>query len=387
MRTFASAFRQPHPFAAASFQRKRPPQNFCMSTPYLKLRIAEITRETEDAVTLHLEHPGGVVIPARPGQFLTLILPFQDEKVRRSYSLSSCTAEGPRLSVTVKRVAGGLVSNYLLDKAQAGQELEALAPIGNFTLETNPQNQRHVVLLGAGSGISPLFAILKAALCEEPQTQVLLIYGNRNEDNIIFKTQLEAVQQQYGPRLQVIPVLSQPKNRGAFEHTGRLNRSKIIRLLEKTGVANYLDTLYFTCGPEGFMEEVKEALKILRIPQDRVLRESFVSKQTAEPDAGEVTLAGEDPTQAYEVQVNYEGAEYQFTVAPNQTILEAALKKGIDLPYSCQSGLCTACRGKCLSGKVHLDESEGLSDAELKEGYVLCCVGHPVTPGVSIEIG
>ncbi|RSK44113.1 ferredoxin--NADP reductase [Hymenobacter rigui] len=367
-----------------------------MSSPYLTLNVVELIQETADAVTIHFERPDRQPIASQPGQFLTLILPCGPggKKERRAYSLSSTPGEAPRLAVTVKRVAGGLVSNYLLDTVRVGQQIDVMAPLGNFTLTPQSGATRSVVLVGAGSGITPLMSMLKAVLREEPRSQVLLVYSNRNEDSVIFARQLQQLEQQYAGRLQVEHVFSQPLRPATeHKHTGRLNRTTLLRILEQRQVPA-AQAEYYLCGPEGMMLEAQAALELLGVPASRIRRESFVaaadSAETAagQPNGhGDVSAAEDDGTiRTRTVTVQYEGAEYQFAVEPNQTILEAALDQDIDLPYSCQAGLCTACRGKCLSGKVHLDEREGLSDAEMKQGYVLICVGHPLTHDVVIEV-
>jgi ring-1,2-phenylacetyl-CoA epoxidase subunit PaaE len=361
-----------------------------MSSPYLNLKVVEVTHETSDAVTIHFEHPDKLAIPYKPGQFLTLILTVDGKEVRRSYSLSSTPHEAPRLAVTIKRVSGGLVSNYLLDHVKVGDEIRVMQPIGNFCLTCAPDNMRHVMLFGAGSGITPLMSILKSVLKEEPNSDVTLLYGNTDEDSIIFKEQLQALEAQYPNRLKVAYIFSQPKQ--ACENRGRMNQSLIIKILERMQMAKIDNAVYYMCGPEGMMEEVRHALDVLHVPAENIFRESFVSnkliEQQQQPQHGDVLSTDDDGeiiTQT--VTIIYEGAEYHVEVQPDQTILEAALDQDVDLPYSCQAGLCTACRGKCLSGKIHLDEREGLSDAELEEGYVLNCVGHPLTSDVVIEIG
>lgn len=362
-----------------------------MSSPYLSLKVVEITRETADAATIHFEHPEKKEITYKPGQFLTLILPIDGKETRRSYSLSSTPLEAPRLAVTVKRVEGGLMSNYLLDNLQVGQEVKVMEPLGNFCLTCAPTNQRQVLLFGAGSGITPLMSILKAVLAEEPNSKVTLLYGNRDEASVIFKEQLQQLESRHPEHLHVEYVYSQPTH--ACDHRGRMNQSMVIKILERLQLAKVQNAVYYMCGPEGMMEEVRHALDVLHVPSDRIFRESFVSSKLTEQQEqqaqhGAVAASdddGEITTQT--VTVIYEGSEYSFVVEPDQTILEAALDQDIDLPYSCQAGLCTACRGKCLSGKVHLDEREGLSDAEMEEGYVLNCVGHPLSSNVVIEIG
>lgn len=383
-----------------------------MNSHTLSLRVVDVTQETPDAITIHFEHPDKKIIASKPGQFLTLLVPVGGQIERRSYSLCSAPFEAPRLSVTVKRVPGGVVSNYLIDTCKPGMEMEVFEPMGTFHVLTGPDKEHNLVLIGAGSGITPLMAMIRAVLHEEPRSKVSLIYGNRNEDSIIFLDQLNQLQSQYPDRLRVQHVLSQPKNgdpkRGAFQtlsslfrkkkapegqaepltrYTGRLNRKMLIEILREMKLTDYLDTEFYLCGPEGMMEEAREALKILKVSPERIHKESFVIPRQKDAAEGEVVAGTEEPDGDHVVTLIYEGTEYQVSVKKGQTILEAGLDQNIDLPYSCQAGLCTACRGKCLSGKVHLEEREGLSDAEIEEGYVLNCVGHPLTDDVVIEIG
>ncbi|CAA9281360.1 MAG: Flavodoxin reductases (ferredoxin-NADPH reductases) family 1 [uncultured Adhaeribacter sp.] len=385
------------------------------------LRVVAITPETADAITLHLEHPDKTPIPYLAGQCLTLLVPVNGKKERRAYSLCSTPAEHPRLSVTVKRVKNGLVSNHLISQIKIGDTLEALAPLGNFYLKPAADNTRNVVLIGAGSGITPLMAMAKAVLQEETKSRVFLIYGNRNENSVIFKDQLQQLTHRFPERLTVEYIYSQPqaaapgteiKVGGIFRklfgkskeespatlpvvsappvYTGRLTRALLLKILEKHNLTDFLNTEYYLCGPPGLMAEAKAALTALHVPAERIFKESFVSSgdNAADINATAAVAGEENSTEIkdQEVTVRYDGHEYTLTVPKNKTILEAALDQDIDLPFSCQAGLCTACRGKCLSGKVHLDEREGLSDAEIAAGYVLTCVGHPLTSNVVIQI-
>ena len=390
-----------------------------MSELNLQLKVVAITRETADAITIHLEHPEKTVIPYQAGQFLTLMVPVNGKKERRAYSLCSSPVEQPRLSVTVKRVKGGLLSNYLIDKLKVGDSLEVLAPMGNFNLIPAAVNRRTVVLIGAGSGITPLMAMAKSVLHHETASQVRLIYANRNEESVIFKNQLKTLEQQYPEQFRVTHIYSQPaaleitaKSNASFfgrlfgkskettpvsspvedlnvSYSGRLNRKMLLTILEKLEVPNAPATEFYLCGPEGLMEEAKAALQTWQVPSNQIFKESFVSSGHNFVNTGVGTGLEEETTiiQDQVVTILFEGQEHVVEVAKDETILEAALNQGIDLPFSCQAGLCTACRGKCLSGKVHLDEREGLSDAEVAQGYVLTCVGHPLTKEVIIEIG
>jgi ring-1,2-phenylacetyl-CoA epoxidase subunit PaaE len=349
---------------------------------YINLKVKEVIKETEDAITLVFENPDQGNLDYNPGQFLTLILPVDGDKIRRSYSL--CTAVGVDQfpAVTVKKVINGKASNYLLNNVKPGSSIEVMKPMGTFTTQVNPKNKRAIVLIGAGSGITPLMGISKAILNGEPESKVFLVYGNRNEQTIIFKQKLEEMSNRFSGRFFVDYVLSQPSAAWS-SHKGRLSQSLIIKMLESFGRLDFSQAEYFICGPDGMMQEAQNALRILNVSEDKIKKESFVSSVSAD-STGEVVETSQSATQ--EVMIIYSGSEYKFVVPKGKTILEAALDLNIDLPYSCQSGMCTACMGKCKSGKVHLDHPDGLSDKEIAQGFVLTCVGTPVSGNVVIEI-
>lgn len=351
---------------------------------YYQLKVIEIIQETSDAITIVFEAPQGG-LHYKAGQFLTLITNIDGTEIRRSYSLctSMLTDENP--AVTVKRVEGGRMSNFLADSVKVGDAIKVMEPMGKFTTDLDPVKKRHIVLFGGGSGITPLLAITKEILHGEPNSIISLIYANRNIDTIIFREKLETIQRDFEGRFHVIHILDDaPLNwQGP---SGLLNPEKLKELMERIPDWGVENTQYLMCGPEGMMNNIDTILTTLNIPKGNIFRESFVAGITHKK---EVIVESEDDSKpkAHQVTIIYEGEEYKFIVEPDKTILETALSKDIDLPYSCQSGLCTACRGKCLSGKVKLDEEEGLSEAELSEGYVLTCVGHPLTDDVVIEIG
>ena len=349
------------------------------------MKVKDVVRETSDAVTISFWHPINEEVRYQPGQFLTFLLNINGQKIRRSYSMASSPHVDVSLAVSVKRVPGGLASNYLCDRIRSGDVLETLEPMGTFVPKLDPQNRRTLVLIGAGSGITPLFSMAKSALHVEPNSRVWLIYGNRNQPSIIYKSHLDAMEQAYGKsRFQATHILSQPAN-GWTGLEGRLNQHIITKMLDQLPATERQNASFYLCGPDGMMAEARSALSLVGVSAERVHKESFVQIPVL---AGEVV---EEPVTAAEsgspeVTILYEGSEYKFAVAPHQTILEAALDLDIDLPYSCQAGMCTACLGRCVSGKVKLDEEDGLSESELKAGYVLTCVAHPVGNDVIIEI-
>ncbi len=339
-------------------------------TGFSKVKVKEVVKETADAVSIHFEPTEKVSY--KSGQFFTVAVNVNGKDERRAYSLCSSPFVDEFPAVAVKRVDGGKVSNYLNDEVKAGDELLLMPPIGNFTTDFNASNTRHIVLFGGGSGITPLISIAKSALDQEPNSQVTLVYANRNESSVIFKSAIESMQ---SDRFNVVHVLEEaPEN---FEgHSGRITSDVIKEVLS---TVNSEQAEYFMCGPGPMMDVVMDTLVGMNLPSDKIHKESFVSEAAEEPVSDEVV--------AREVTVIYDDEEFKYTVEPNETILEKGLEEDIDLPFSCQSGLCTACRGKCISGKVKMMEDEGLSEAEIDEGYVLPCVSHPLTDDVVIEIG
>jgi ring-1,2-phenylacetyl-CoA epoxidase subunit PaaE len=349
---------------------------------HLSLKVKEVVKETADAISIYFEQPASGAIQYKSGQFFTLIAEINGKKERRAYSLCTSPFVDPSPGVTVKRVEGGLMSNHLNQNLKAGDSIEVLEPIGNFTTTFDSSNKRHIVLFGGGSGITPLMSIAKSALDQEPDSKVSLVYANRDLNSIIFKTSLQKMEADHADRFKVIHVLGDVPADWTG-HSGFLTQEIIKQSLTDFPQFSANMTEYFMCGPGPMMDIVEQSLAALSIPKAQVHKESFTSDLSKK----EAPATDSDKIIARQVTIIYDGEEHKYLVAPGQTILERGLEEDIDLPFSCQSGLCTACRGKCLSGKVKMDEDEGLSEAELNEGYVLPCVSHPMTDDVVIEIG
>lgn len=363
------------------FKKKEEPIN--NGPHYYDLKVKQIVKETKDAISVVFEQPSNK-INYKAGQFLTLIVMVNGKEVRRAYSLCSSPFNDTDLVVTVKRVDKGLMSNWLPDNLKAGERVKVMAPTGHFTTDYKKENKRHLVMFAGGSGITPMMSIIKSTLTQEPDSICSLIYCNRDIDSIIFKDAFDQLQITHAGRLHVIHVLdTAPMNWQGY--SGLLNREMLTKLFERIPDWGIGSTTYLMCGPEGMMKNVEALLAERSIPKEKIFKESFVQGTINKEEKKEVVSSGEK--KAREVTIRYDGEEYKVLVEPDRTILETALDQGIDLPYSCQSGLCTACRGKALSGQVKLDEEEGLSQSERAEGYVLTCVGHPLTDDVVIEIG
>ena len=363
-----------------SEKKEQPPVN--NGPHYFDLKVKNIINETKEAITIVFEQPA-TKIGYKSGQFLTLIVTVQGKEVRRAYSLCSSPFVDQDLAVSIKRVDKGLMSNWLPDNLKIGNTVKVMEPMGNFTTEFKKENKRHLVLFAGGSGITPMMSIIKSTMAQEPESICSLIYCNRDVDSIIFRNEFDQLQTNDQGRLHVIHVLDNaPMNWQGY--SGLLNHDMLVKLFERIPDWGIEKTTYLMCGPEGMMKNVEMLLDSHHIPKDKIFKESFVTgvldkDKKAEPASTELKVR--------EVTIRYDGKEFKVVVQPNSTILETALDNGIDLPFSCQSGLCTACRGKALSGKVKLDEEEGLSQSEKAEGYVLTCVGHPLTDDVVIEIG
>ena len=351
---------------------------------YYDLKVKDIIQETRDAISIVFEQPRGAKINYKAGQFLTLIAHVNGKEVRRAYSLCSSPFIDQDLAVTVKRVDQGLMSNWLPDNLAKGSVLKIMEPMGQFTSPYDAQNKRHVIMFAGGSGITPMMSIIKSLLSQEPNSICSLIYCNRDEHSIIFRQALENLQTKDEGRLHVIHILDNaPMNWQGY--SGLLNHDMLTKLFERIPDWGIAKTTYLMCGPEGMMKNVESLLSERKIPKESVYKESFV--QGTIDKEKKVEAASDTADKSREVTIRYDGQEFKVMVPPHKAILETALDAGIDLPYSCQSGLCTACRGKCLSGKVKLDEEDGLSKSEREQGYVLTCVGHPLTDDVVIEIG
>ncbi|MEZ4777100.1 MAG: ferredoxin--NADP reductase [Bacteroidia bacterium] len=343
------------------------------------LTISDIVRETPDAVTIRFEQPSFGRIWYYPGQFITLRVEIDGVNHYRSYSISSVPQLDKFLSVTVKRVAGGLISNYIIDHFAPGKKVVVLEPRGKFYLETGSKNKRHIVLFGAGSGITPLISILRAVLYQEPASSVSLFYANRDEAQVIFGEWLTRLEKQFPQRLKIWYGFSRPDNplAGNF-YQGRITPEKMPQLL--AAIAPGEKSIFFLCGPSGYMDAVSQGLAAAGIDKENIHRELFF----ADKDEKKLTAAF-GPSR--EVTVMTAGQTYHLTVPPGTTILDAALSQKVYLPYSCRRGVCSTCMGTLKSGKVSMDQEDALLDFEKAMGYVLVCQAHPESDDVCIDIG
>ncbi|CAH1001280.1 1,2-phenylacetyl-CoA epoxidase, subunit E [Neolewinella maritima] len=363
-----------------------------MSSPqFYPLRVARIQPETNQAVSVYFEVPASdqTAFHYRAGQYLTLRFTINGKEERRAYSMCSAPHDD-ELAVTVKQVKGGKVSNHIASDLKAGDTVDVMPPMGRFLAEVDPAARRRYYLFGAGSGITPLMSILRTVLEHEPKSEVILLYGNRDEDNIIFESQLQQLQQRYAGQLTVEHMLSRPKKyatkglKGLFKRSttrwegakGRIDRKALTKFLQRYPVPTF-DCRYYICGPGQMIDNVEAALLGHGVDDKLIHVERFGPATT--------TTETTDGSQGGTVHVKLDKEEFSIELKSGQSILDALLEEGKTPPYSCLAGACSTCMARVESGGVKMDVCYALDDSEVEEGYVLTCQAHPTTPEVTVD--
>ncbi|MFT6940590.1 MAG: ring-1,2-phenylacetyl-CoA epoxidase subunit PaaE [Cyclobacteriaceae bacterium] len=347
---------------------------------YLEVIVKDVVEVAKDAVNVIFDVQGQD-FSYQPGQFLTIIDEVNGKKIRRAYSLCSTPGIDQDPAVTIKRVPGGLMSNHINDHYSAGRVVQVMEPMGMFTTDYEPDAQREIVMVGGGSGITPLFSILRKVLQDQPHANVKLVYGNRSEEFVIFKSALDDLQKQHS-NFKVYHILESDSAEKAFL-VGRPDEALVAQLMTDLSVT--ATTEIFLCGPQPMMDVFQAGMNKAGIGADQIKLESFVAGKTSPAEKGK--SAKDAASNDAEVTITLNDEEYVLTLDKSKAILEQALEKELDMPYSCQSGLCTACRGKCVEGEVSVDEAMGLSADEIAQGYVLTCVGKALSDRVKVEMG
>jgi ring-1,2-phenylacetyl-CoA epoxidase subunit PaaE len=354
-----------------------------MAEHFHALRVAEIVQETADANSIRFEIPHELrdKFVFRAGQHLTLRATLDGEEVRRNYSL--CTApDSDDWLVTVKRIGGGLFSNWVGDELKAGDTVDVMPPHGSFTTEFAATNKRHIVGIAGGSGITPVMSLIRTLLKCEPDSRFTLLYGNRDSSSVIFLEALAALKDKYLRRLEIYHFLD-AEEQDIELFNGMLNRER----LEEAISALVPDAAevdgWFICGPGPMMDAAEGALLDRNIAKDRIHIERF----TADRPAGEVTR------EIAELQTKAEGVSVSVTLdgrtrrAPFTAgnILDSARASGLPAPFACKAGVCATCRAKVTKGKVEMAARYGLTDEEVADGYVLTCQSVPIGDGVAVD--
>jgi 3-ketosteroid 9alpha-monooxygenase subunit B len=344
-----------------------------MSTSrYHSLRVDQVVQETSDAVSLQFAVPEELVerFRYRPGQFLTLRLPWQGEHLLRCYSMSSAPTVDAQLRVTVKRVVEGRGSNWICDHVQVGDAIEVMQPAGVFTPGSL---DGEFLLFAGGSGVTPVFSILRSVLLRG-RGQVRLIYANRDEGSIIFREALKELLEQYADRLDVIHLLDSVQARPTVSLLKRLSRG-------------YENAQAFICGPGPYMDAAEQALQELKLPAENIHVERFVSLPSEESrdEEQQAVLTESAEVEQAQISIELDGQHFELQCQGDETILDAAEKAGIDLPYSCMAGMCASCMCEVTEGEVKLLHNDVLDERDLSRGLTLTCQAVPRTAKVGLK--
>jgi ring-1,2-phenylacetyl-CoA epoxidase subunit PaaE len=349
------------------------------------LTVTDVRRETRDAVvvTLRPADEDRAVFDFTQGQYLTFRRKFEDEELRRSYSICAGKDEGV-LKVGIKRVDGGCFSTWVNENLKPGDTLEAMPPMGAFFTALEPETAKHYLGFAGGSGITPVLSIIKTVLSREPRARFTLVYANRQISSIMFREELEDLKNLYLGRLSVLHVLeSEAQDIDLF--TGRIDGEKCAALFK-----NWIDpksvTTAFICGPEPMMLAIAAALREHGLRDEQIKFELFASSQPGRARRKVEQVNGADHAAACEATVTLDGATRIFKFPKHgQSLLDAALENSMDAPYACKAGVCSTCRAKVLEGEVEMETNHALEDYEVRQGYVLTCQCYPLTDRIVVS--
>lgn len=364
-----------------------------MSKSFHQLAVKQVIRETPDTVTLTFDVPAELTEQYKftQGQYLTLRFNLSGKEERRSYSMCSSPLESG-LSVTVKKVKGGKVSTHINDHIKVGDQVDVMTPDGRFFTELDGENKKNYYLVGAGSGITPLMSILKTILEKEPMSFVFLLFGSRNENEIIFKHQLDALAKRYDGQLFIEHIISQPslekaKGLGGFfskgkptwpGKIGRIDGNMFKKFMEENP-PRHKQSEYFLCGPGGMIDSVEKALLNSGADKKNIHHEYFTSSSNATAPTLGAVVDGAMLT------ARLDGRTFQTTVPKGKHLLFAVIDAGGDAPYSCTSGACATCMAKVTKGTVKMDACYALDESEIKQGFILTCQAQATSEEVEIE--
>jgi ring-1,2-phenylacetyl-CoA epoxidase subunit PaaE len=343
---------------------------------YYTLKVIDKRNEANDAVTIVFKQPGLKKIKYQAGQYLTLTFRINGRRYIRPYSFSSAPTIDPNIEVTVKRVIGGVVSNYIIDKVQIGDFIETMEPLGDFTLNNEfITNQAHIVLWGVGSGITPLISIAKYALHFKIAGHVTLVYGNRNTESVIFSDTINKLKDLYTSFLPWHFYTQQYlENDNPFIVKGRIDAREVLAIMRKEKDLD--QTFHYICGPAGLKESVKKALFDFGVSESNIFSEDFQLERNPTEFEDIITR---------NIVLEQAGQFVEIEVIKGKSILEAGLDASLELAYSCQTGNCKVCRATIKKGKVKMLGVKLQKEALRADECLMCC-SFPLTDGVELSI-
>lgn len=345
---------------------------------FYPLHITEVKRETPEAVSVSFSIPENLksAFAYKHGQYITFKLQVNGEEIRRSYSICSCPFTDSYLQVAIKEVQGGKGSTFLNRNIKAGDVLEVMEPMGTFNTPLLASNKLHYVLFAGGSGITPMMSIIKSVLHTEPGSRITLVYGNLNEDAIIFKDQLAALASAH-PQLDVVHVLQKPIQSSFTAYHGIMDTGMVEKIMADKNLSGAACE-YFICGPTPMMQGIESLLK-KQADASRIHLEYFTAPVSDAP------AVSANEAVACKATIICDGEERVIEIHPGQNVLDAALDANIDAPYACQGGSCCTCRALLTEGKVEMKVNYALLESEVAEGYILTCQALPLTPSIRVD--
>jgi ring-1,2-phenylacetyl-CoA epoxidase subunit PaaE len=351
-----------------------------MTPRFHRLRIAEVRRETPEAVSLRFDVPPQFAADYAfvQGQHLTLRTRLGGEEIRRSYSICA-GVDDAELRVAIKQVAGGLFSTWAGRHLKAGDSIDVLTPEGRFHTPLDSAQARHYAAFAAGSGITPVLSLLKTTLRREPRSRFTLLYCNRRQGSALFQEELEDIKDRYLSRFTLYNLFSAEQQEVEL-FNGRLDRAKVEAFAATLLPLDTVDEA-FVCGPGSMIDDVEAALLRCGMPRECVHLERF-----GVPGAGVVPIVQPEDAAHARITVIADGSrrEVEFREG-DPSILDAALRAGMDLPFSCKGGMCCTCRARLLEGEVRMDRNYSLEPRELDAGFILTCQAHPLTAQVTVS--
>jgi ring-1,2-phenylacetyl-CoA epoxidase subunit PaaE len=355
-----------------------------MSLHFHSLTVKDIRRETDDCISVAFDIPPSLENDFRfeHGQNITIRKLINGEELRRNYSI--CTSpDDKELRVAIKAMPFGRFSTWANTSLKQGDVLEVMPPTGKFNSPLDPKATKNYLAFAAGSGITPVMSILKTVLRAEPASNFTLVYGNRDRRSIIFREELENLKNKYIGRLQLVHILSREQPEAEILH-GRIDGNKCAELCGHLIDIESYDEV-FICGPEQMIFTVRDYLQSKGFPEEHIHFELFTS-------SAQVTKGTEQKAQSANgeelsvIQVKIDGVVTRFELpVQGDTILNAALRHGADLPFACKGGMCSTCRAKLVEGKVDMDVNYALEKDEVAAGFILTCQSHPLTPHVFVD--
>lgn len=351
-----------------------------MALHFHKLTVKDIKQETPDCVSIAFEIPEELQSQFKFIQGQNVTIKTDLDETRRSYSICTSPLDN-ELRVAVKKLKNGVFSTFANEKLKIGDELEVMSPTGTFYTEVNPANKKEYAFFAAGSGITPVISIIKTILKTEPQSNVTLVYGNKNVSSIIFKEELEALKDKHLEHFRIYHILSREKT-DADINNGRIDIDKCNHLAQLIKLDAVDD--FFICGPEQMIFTVRDFLQGWGIDSKKIHFELFTTPTREHTQIYTAVKAPSEEGSA--ITVTLDGRSFDFSLDYNgNTILDAVLAEGGDAPFACKGGVCCTCKAKLLEGEVEMESNYGLEKSEVKAGYILTCQSHPRSKKVVVD--